>query len=188
MTLTNNIMILIGLTGKKRSGKDTVAACIQTYFEKQGKSIQIEAFARPIKDILNQVFHIEDETIELDKEVPIQRWGDRSPRVLMQSIGDVLRGIDEDIFIKHMQHRIQTSNADIFIISDIRFANEADLIQRDQGGMIWCIDAGLRIGTSKDTHKTEKGIPSQYYDYTVYNNESQDKLSNEVYRILNETF
>lgn len=181
-------MILIGLTGKKRSGKDTVAGYIKTYFEKQGKTVQIEAFARPIKDIMNQVFHISNETIELDKEVPIQKWGNRSPRVLMQTIGDALRKIDSDVFIKHMKHRIQTSNADIFIISDIRFANEADLIQREQGGMIWCIDAGLRIGDSKDTHKTERGIPAKYFDYTLYNNESQDHLSKEVYQILNETF
>jgi len=50
---------------------------------------------------------------------------DEGCRLLMQSVGSILRAYDEDIFVKIAKNKIENANTDVIIIDDLRFPNEA---------------------------------------------------------------
>ncbi len=169
--------MIIGLTGRKRSGKDSVATII--------KNLQPDAnsfsFAGPLKKAVSAVFGFE--ITDEHKEVPLTLWN-ASPRQLLQRTGDKLKELYPDIFVKSMESRITQCNQDItIIITDVRFNNEAEFVL-SKGGFIIEINADKRLGKSSDTHCSEKGIDQKYVDYVVYNNDSYDDLSREVSRLL----
>jgi hypothetical protein len=61
-------------------------------------------------------------------------------------------------------------DADVVVITDVRFENEAQRI-RALGGENWHIDADARLGElPADAHVSEHGLPEDYIDQRVYNN------------------
>lgn len=160
--------IVIGLHGKAGSGKDTVADyMVQNYgFTKL-------SFAGPLKSAVCELFALDPGVFEnrILKEQVVEDWG-KSPRWLAQWLGaDILRNqIDEAIFVKNMVRRI--GERDRVVISDVRFANEADMVH-ELGGRVWKLDAGARlgasshIGTEEGAHITEKELPLELVDTIV---------------------
>ncbi len=111
-----------------------------------------------------------------EKEVVDPRW-DASPRDVFQWMGtDVLRARWRDIFLKSMQYRIDeaAAEADIIVITDVRFDNEAQLI-RDQGGMIIYIKRNTTTTTSTD-HASEQAICIDLVNCVIHNNGTVEEL------------
>lgn len=169
--------MIIGLTGKKRSGKDTSAQILQEYYETQNLKVERFAFAGPLKEAVRVIFFPELIEIKDDiKELPVKKYDNRTPRQMFQYIGDRCRDYDIDIFLKNMLTRINNSNADIKIVTDIRYDNEAQLV-KNIGGTIIKIE---RETNSKDNHSSEMGIDSTFIDFSIQNNSDIEKLKKKL--------
>lgn len=157
--------IIIGLTGRARVGKDTLAdyLCINHGFTRL-------AFADPLRDALELGLGIESHHLREDKESLIP-WLGVSGRRLLQTLGTEWGRnlIRQDIWILLMQRRLAAlaEEADRFVISDVRFPNEADWLRARPNASLWHIErpnvAPVRA------HSSEAGIDYQMGDAILVN-------------------
>ena len=122
--------MIIGITGKKGSGKDTVANVLQTSF-----GFEKMSFAKPIKDIVHNTFGIDKAILSGDngerefRELPLPDWFHLSPRDMLQKIGMSFRDeLHKDIWVRVLENKIKDTKKNI-VISDVRFKNELELIE-----------------------------------------------------------
>lgn len=160
--------ILIGLAGKKRSGKTTAAQV----FEASGfKSL---SFAYVLKEMLYTLLTCQGlEEAEIHrmlegdlKETPSKYLMGQSPRYAMQTLGtDWGRTmIHEEIWVTATLNLATLYSA--VVIPDVRFPNEAEAIRR-RGGLVYRIDRpGL---VSEDQHISEKLIDKLEVDGFITN-------------------
>jgi len=164
--------MLIGISGKARSGKDTLGKylcdeyrCLHYYF------------AKPLKEGAKVMFNLSDEQIG-NKEVPIEPWG-ISPRKIYQLLGtEVGRGIDTNVWVKNAEMFVKDNPGRTVVITDCRFDNEATWI-RSRGGIVINIerDQGSII---ENGHSSEGGLKPNNIDLTICNNGSIEDMCNEV--------
>ena len=108
------------LSGKARSGKDTIANIIKDYYESIGKKVVITSFAKYIKMYAKEITGWNGE--EATK-----------PRTLLQELGtEIVREKlgKENIYALRMLDDIDIYNyfADVVIIKDVRFLHELETI------------------------------------------------------------
>lgn len=174
--------MLIGLTGKKFHGKDTVAKILSDILnekiivDENNKDYTLLSFADPIKQALS-IIHVIPKNYFDDpelKEKPLPQWNGMTPRSLAQWLGtDIYRDMfDTDIWLQNMRLRIGLLKN--VIVTDVRFDNEAKLI-KNMGGVILKVDASNRK-ISCDVHISEQGINPSLVDVVVYNNGNIDDL------------
>lgn len=171
--------MLIGLIGKKKSGKDTFADYIINKY-----NFHKLTFADPLKEICKYLFFLNNDQLynQEIKEIKIEKWN-LSPREIFQKVGtDLFRNnFDLDFWTKQFEIRygeIIKNNPNV-ICSDVRFQNEADLI-KSLGGVLIYID---RQTDNNDNHESEK-INIKNYDYYIENNDSKEnfyKKINDIY-------
>lgn len=180
-------MMLIGLAGRKASGKSTVAhyMCTQHGFDEV-------ALADPIKDGLVAMLgplgfkrdHFDDPKL---KELTAEEFG-VSPRRMMQTLGTEWGRnlIDEDMWITIAEARIEAMRLGGFcpaiVVSDIRRSNEAAWIRR-MGGRVWEIDT-LQGSAGRDPHISEIGIAGHERDEVICNMGTLDELYAKVDALL----
>ena len=175
---------LIGLAGPAGSGKDTVAESISSH----GTTIRI-AFAAPLKAACQHLFDLSEAQLhDRDaKERLDTRWG-LSPRQLFQRVGtDVLRRVDEEVFLKTATTRIRAalrSRADYVVVTDCRFENEAERV-RDLGGRVWHLTRPANPDrTAFGGHASEAALGLQGDDFTLLNDGTLRELAAAVARQL----
>jgi hypothetical protein len=136
--------MIIGLCGAQGAGKDTVGGILES---KHG-FVKL-AFASAIKDVLSALFSWPRDMLEgLTKEsrewreTPNEYWSaklaipDFTPRKAMQIVGtDLLRNqLNKDVWINIIENKImmlRESDPNVnIVITDCRFANEFDMIQK----------------------------------------------------------
>ena len=172
-------MILIGLTGHAGSGKDTVRNIMET------EGFVGLAFADGIRGMLRELLtsagiddaYIDERTL---KEAIIPELG-VSYRHMAQSLGTEWgRNLQKDFWLRLAGAflRDQTDAGEThFVISDVRFSNEADWVKR-QGGQIWRIHReGL---ASVRPHVSESGVDSIKPHRTIHNNGTTADLAEAV--------
>lgn len=122
---------LIGFAGKPGSGKDTCAD-----FLVQHHGFTKTAFAKPLKECCQNLFLLNDEQVNGNsKNVLDSRYG-MTPRELLQKLGtDFIREMISktfwiDRFAEDFEHMAKP-----VVVSDVRFPNEADIIRR-MGGIV----------------------------------------------------
>ncbi|MCH9715580.1 MAG: AAA family ATPase [Gammaproteobacteria bacterium] len=154
--------VIIGLCGAAGSGKSEVAKylCEHHGFEEL-------AFATPLKKACSALFDIDLSRFndQEQKQVMDPRWK-VTPRMIMQSVGTMIRdhmaqaiphlNLSEDR--RFFTHLFETYMEDVddnskFVISDVRFADEANAILK-LGGEIYCIE-NPQI-ESRDSHESEQ--------------------------------
>ena len=177
-------MYLIGITGKARSGKDTIAdhLALEHWFE-------IYSFAQPIKRGIQSTFMLDPDTPNEDREAPT--WTGLSKRQMYQLFGTEFgrEMIDPDIWIKcadraiaKIQHS-EMHNPGLFtdtsgvVIPDVRFDNEAEFIL-SRGGII--IEVVRPINEVVNKHVSEDGISRNLITTTIMNDNTVDDLHNKV--------
>jgi hypothetical protein len=74
----------------------------------------------------------------------------------------------------------QPTVADICVITDVRFPNEAERI-KDLGGQVWKIH---RDGSGAGEHASEQELPGELIDMVIDNNGTLDSLRGSAYYIL----
>lgn len=125
--------LIIGFSGKKRTGKDTAADHLASV-----KHYTKLAFADPIKDAAQEIFRFTDEQLYGGlKEEMDDYWG-FTPRWSMQVIGtDLFREqVDEDVWVKSALRRILQEKPLYWAISDVRFPNEVAAIHAAGGFVV----------------------------------------------------
>ena len=172
--------MLIGLSGKAGSGKDTVADYL---VEKHG-FVKL-AFAAPLKQGMKHLFGFSEEQLNDPtlKETVDEKWN-KTPRQLMQWLGtDILRAnIRQDFFILQVQDAIKKIGGNI-VICDARFKDECDMIW-DMGGQMIRISRKEHVGTQSQ-HVSENLVIQ--CDQTISNDSSREVLFEKVQNVLDDS-
>ena len=181
---------LIGLAGRAGSGKSTIARllCEQHAF------VEI-ALADPIKRALAAMLDLPRAYLDdpATKETPIAWLRNTTPRRLIQTLGTGWgrQIIADDLWLILAQRRIGRLTAQAerqhiagIVISDLRFANEADLV-RALGGTVWHI---VRPAPPVEAHSSEAGITAQPGDRTCDNTGDIDQLETTLDHLLHTPF
>ena len=123
--------MLIGISGKFSSGKDTLALKI---LEKGGLHLK---FADKVKEICSIISgtKLEDNYSTEGKEQYIENLEISIGR-FQQLLGTKLREIHSDIWIFPVIELYKKNSDKICVISDVRFRNEADHIKKNGGILI----------------------------------------------------
>lgn len=238
-------MAIIGISGKKQSGKDTVGKIIQyltrdyvyidysfeQYFNLDTtKTFQIKKFADKLKDIVCLLINctreqLEDETFkntelgpewwvvenDFGKKMPyignenyvkpnsVSRWVVKlTPRLLLQLLGtecgrDI---IHPNIWVNSLMseykpHKMSEYNPSNWIITDVRFPNEAESIKEKNGLLI-------RIESPRcnydDKHPSETALDdyggigdevrTDRWDAVIFNDGTIEELIEKVKKVL----
>lgn len=172
MTAPNDT-IIIGLAGKKRVGKSTIAEVLC----REHDFCEI-ILAGPLKAGLGAMFAAGgiDDFSELPKEQIIPELS-VSPRHLMQTLGTEWgrRLVRDDIWLVMAENRMRRDyriGNKRFVVSDIRFENEAAWV-RSLGGVVMHIH-NPRLHAVQDDHASEAGV--EFLDGDAFFNNSRDDL------------
>lgn len=158
--------ILIGITGRARSGKDTAADVL-----KYRLGLHKYALGGPLKDMLKTGFG--DHFHEGDRDGICKETG-VSYRRMMQTLGTEWgRGLNDNIWLNLAQTRweqIQKSKLYAgMVISDVRFPNEAEWIRERGGKVLEIIRPGQPIVESN--HPSEQRLPVSMVHWVIHNYE-----------------
>jgi hypothetical protein len=163
--------LLIAFGHKRLRGKDTAGAIAQDHLKILGHSTRKDSFADPLKRACINIFGFSDEQIYGSlKEVTDEFWG-FSPRWALQTMGTeaVRNTIGRDVWVKSLERRF-LANPEHIIITDLRFPNEAEGIQR-MGGVLVRVDRDRPFEPSKDGHISETALDNwTKWDYVIDNN------------------
>lgn len=171
---------LIGLVGKARVGKDTVAGHILDNY-----GLMQYAFADPLKDMLEAVFG--DKFRGGDREQVID-WLGKSPRQLMQTLGtewgrDCVHPDLWVLFAEQEWLKAQARKAPGLVISDVRFDNEAAWIH-GAGGLLLEI-VRPEAGQVAD-HLSERALTLEVPRTVIINDGTLDELFEQVDEVVME--
>ncbi len=155
---------IIGIAGKARSGKDTVANYL---WERYGFTRL--AFADPVKMAAQIMFGLNNDQTwnPAFKEVEIPFWG-MSPRQMFQTLGtDAAHTyFGNDIWIKRLAVSLGALPEDDIVIPDVRFESEADFV-RGLGGVILHLERP--DAEPVRNHVSERGIGFHPGDWLLPN-------------------
>ena len=98
-----------------------------------------------------------------------------SPRKMLEFVGTELGRalVDENLWLNIVVDRITATKADISIISDVRFDNEAALVRNFPGAQnssILKVHAPNNIHAIQSTHASARGVAPEFIDDVVTNN------------------
>lgn len=166
-------MQLIGITGFKRSGKDTLALGLCAEL-----GIQQFSFADPIRNAVCEILGWTRAELEVRKEELIP-WLGTTPRHMMQTMGTEWgrNQIHDQLWVLSMFQRMGTAGG---VTSDVRFPNEAAAIL-DRGGVILRVH---RPGCESDGHASEQVLPIEFVTHELYNEGSKADLIHQAMQVL----
>ena len=136
--------MIIGIMGAVGSGKDTCGDYLASTHE-----FRKVAFAKRVKDVAHAAFGWDRELLE-GATAESRAWRERvdpvwgfSPRHALQKIGtEMFRAhLDADIWVKAVRNELTASPEQNFVITDVRFENEVDMIKA-LGGHIVYVERG----------------------------------------------
>ena len=179
--------MIIGISGKAGSGKDTAAKMLEVLYAnpdisyedfankryKNFADIQIVHFADSLKETAQVLFRIgEWETNTQEGKKTTINWIGKTVRELLQGIGQGLRdAIDPNLWVKILF--ANTEGWSNYIIADVRYPNEVYAIKKRNGVLIR-ID---RKGAGAGNHSSETALDNyKEWDVHIENNGSIEDL------------
>lgn len=164
--------MIIGISGKKRSGKDTIYELIK---KRSGYSVARAAFGDQIKEEVARVTGMAVPHIEENKErfrPMLQWWG-----------ADFRRHYNGDRYwLERMLFRMRSiRDPEVLVITDVRYPNEAEVV-KEAGGILLRVERKTGL---KDPHSSENLLDDfKEFDYRLDNNGTLEDLEEEVARIV----
>lgn len=179
--------MIIGISGKAGSGKDTAAKILEVLYAnpdisyedfvnkryKNFADIQIVHFADSLKETAQVLFRIgEWETNTQEGKKTTINWIGKTVRELLQGIGQGLRdAIDPNLWVKILF--ANTEGWSNYIIADVRYPNEVYAI-KERNGILLRID---RKGAGAGNHSSETALDNyKEWDVHIENNGSIEDL------------
>ena len=172
----NQTVMLIGISGKKRSGKDTVGAMVVEWLNEHGFDAAQVAFADQLKDEVAEATGVNRRMQEMDKE----RW-----RPILQWWGVEFRRhyFGQDYWVSKMTQKLLAMDEDLAVVTDVRFRDEADFI-RDSGGFVVRVERETGL---QDGHSSETDLDGySEFQATLSNDGTLDDLEEKVYRFMSQ--
>ena len=190
--------MIIGISGKAGSGKDTAAKMLEVLYAnpnisyedfanrryKNFADIQIVHFADTLKETAQVLFRIgEWETNTQEGKKTTINWIGKTVRELLQGIGQGLRdAIDPNLWVKILF--ANTEGWSNYIIADVRYPNEIKAI-KERNGILLRID---RKGAGAGNHSSETALDDyKEWDVHIENNNSIEDLF-EAMRIFTKNY
>lgn len=167
-------MFILGIVGKKQSGKDTVAAIIQRLM--QPKRVDRIAFADALKEEVGLATNSTVEFIDANKDnfrLILQGWGTDFRRKLHGDTYWLVRWLDK---VNHLP--VDT----VVVAPDVRFTNEAWCI-RKLGGKLWRVVR--KVNGAVDLHTSETEQEDIKTDLALVNDGSMAELEVKVKQAIN---
>lgn len=180
--------MIIGLSGKKRSGKDTAYAVIRDYYsnlrlESPNIGVFRYAFADLVKEYAKLFFGIDPWSENEDKE---------KIRFVLQGIGQMMREtVDREFWVKKTYTLIGEAQEEFFnsypdgrfiaIITDVRYRNEATFIE-DNKGIVIRID-NPRVDTT-DRHPSETDLDEYDFTYLINNDGTMEQYQRKLMELI----
>lgn len=189
-------MALIGLNGFKTAGKDTVYEYICDYYQTSDIPITIQrvGFAdklkvvaydaifkhkiSPLENHTGKQYPAEEKIAVLNeaKELPVSEF--LNVRELLQNLGQAGREhFGETFWIQQALSEDVLKRADLTVVTDVRYENEAEHI-KNLGGVIWEV---RRPGLESDGHASEQPLPKDLVDVVIDNSGTLNDLKKQVY-------
>lgn len=188
-------MVKIAISGKARSGKNTLAEIICSELENlyQDKAPIITAFADPIKKIAKNMFPDIDyqdlwgPSERRDAIIPSAFNADGTPltvRKLLLDIGKTGRVYNPNIWINATFSEVERCQKYIPIISDCRFANEFEALKNNNYFLIR-IKRPQCDYVVKDISEIDlDNLPDSKFDYVILNDSSLDVLKQKIVNLI----
>lgn len=178
--------MLIGITGAKGSGKDTLG----DFYRNRG--FVLVKNADPLKQMMRALYRsagltdveIEEKIEGRLKETPCEALLGKTPRFAMQTLGTEWREmLGRPLWSSIMSERTSKllSEGTSVVCTDVRFQHEADVIQALGGYLIRVIRPGVDEG---DSHSSETEMKSLGVDFIVSNLTSITDLQKQGKKIL----
>jgi len=167
---------VIGLTGPKGSGKDTVAKVLEKIV---GERVNQIAFADPIKKEIIQLFNLKsiwdyDTFKRAELTFEVNSINQKIPgRQVVREIGMLMRRYDEEQFNNYVESSILSKPKEIWAITDLRFDNEYVMLKRLGAVIVKVTNNRVK---DDDNHITERGFDSSLIDFMLPNHGSMDML------------
>lgn len=180
--------MIIGITGQKGAGKDTIA----DYLVSEYGFIKV-GFADALKGAVAQLFILTDEQVERFKENDaITIWANSKDfplvslttpltmRIILQRMGtEVGRELFGENFWVHLL-AAKIDKVQNYVIKDVRFENEADMVENFAGHM-WRV---LRPGYEGDDHASEQEQRNLRVEMEIWNGSDINSLHKAVDEIM----
>lgn len=177
-------MKIIALCGPKRSGKDTVANFIADQYGYSNAK-----FAGKLKDVCKLLFDFTDEQVEADAKDVVDSRYNRTPREVMQFFGTEMMQFKLQEFMPGVgrlfwaRHLLESCKERSIVISDMRFAHEADhVLDCDKDALI--IRVARPSHVLVDTHASETELHGIACHETIVNDGSIESLWEKIRAIM----
>lgn len=166
-------MKLIGISGKMGSGKTTLVKEIQKMYP----NVKLLKFADSLYELQDLIYDKLDFTLEGEKD-----------RDLLIRIGQWARNIDPDVFAKMgLKNVPKNFKSDlVFLFDDVRFENEANLLQ-ERGGTLIRIDGvqrGDNVNPEYANNPSECALDEYKFKYRVDNSGTLEETTEQLKEIL----
>lgn len=206
--------MIIGISGKKNSGKDTVGRIIQLFFAKYSEediidilekkhsiyeilpfidetNWQIKKFATIPTEIYKKITNIDFHSLSrAEKELERPNFIDFINNKVKQVFGkDVwVKALMREYFCTHSDHAPHGIDCPDWIITDVRFINEAETILNKEGFLIR-VNREFPVNTDDlkpyDFEESETELDNfDKFNYVIDNNDSLENLIVKVKEIL----
>ena len=178
--------LLIGITGNIGSGKTTVAE----YIKKIYPNAIIYSFAEPLKKIAeifkfdnHQIYGSQEDKLEINKHWNV------SCREFLQKVGTELfrnrlseiipEFKDKSVWIELFKIQVEKQPG-IYIIPDVRFLNESEIIHKMKGYIIKTVRKKYNSDSEESKHTSELEIDKIKYDYLIDNDNNDLEESKKI--------
>ncbi len=154
---------VIGLSAKKRHGKDTFGTQLQAL------GYTRVAFADALYEEVARLHGVYVSCLQdpATKETPMAALGGQSPRVCLQEHGMRQRATDPGCWIRRVEAIIRDPTRR-FVVTDVRLPDEAETVAR-YGVVVRISRPGLPA--APDVHISETALDSYHFQYRLTNRE-----------------
>jgi len=206
--------MIVGISGFINSGKSTIATQLTEHH-----NFKKDSFANSLKDACSALFDWPRHLIEGDtkesrewREIVDPWWSEKlgienfSPRLALQLIGtNTLRDhFNPGLWFMTLENRIRKNPGQHIVISDVRFPNEVEFIQK-QGGIMIKVSRGpeppwhetalmankgnsiaktIMTNTYSSAHFSEWAWVGSKFDYEVSNDTDVEGLQKQITEIM----
>lgn len=173
---------IIGIIGKKKTGKDKITDIFVKSFNYKKIS-----FADPLKEGCCHIFGLTEDQVYKDEKDVVDEYWKVTPRKLLQFVGTelfrnqlhkVIPNLGRSIWVKCLEKKILDNPDTNFVINNIRFQEELDMLKKYNS---FIFKVHRPNASNKDEHISENVIDYiERYDKLIINDSTIEKLNEKI--------